>query len=204
MISSPKLIGNLDKGLLFIVSAPAGTGKTTLVTKLTHEFSKIKRSISYTTRNPRSGELNGIDYHFVTKETFEEMISAKEFLEYAEVFGKYYGTAKKNVIDELENGFHVIMVIDTQGALNIKEKIKNTSIFISPPSHDELTRRLHTRSLDSHDSISLRLQWAEHEIKLAPYYDYKIINDDIDVAYQVLKSIIIAEEHKTLNKKNGG
>lgn len=204
MQSSPQLIGNLQEGLLFIVSAPAGTGKTTLVTRLTSEFAKIKRSISYTTRSPREGEIDGIDYYFVSRNVFEEMIINNEFLEYAEVFGNYYGTSKKQVMSQLEKGFHVIMVIDTQGALNIKDKIKNSSIFIVPPSHDELTRRLNRRSLDSKDSINLRLEWAQHEITLAPYYDYKIINDDLEIAYQVLKSIIIAEEHKTLNIKNGG
>ena len=126
------------------------------------------------------------------------------FLEYAYVFGNYYGTSKKQVISELEKGHHVIMVIDTQGRLNIKDVIKNIAIFIEPPNHDELARRISTRSLDSQESIATRLEWAKHEIKLASYYDYKIINDDLDIAYQVLKSIIIAEEHKILNIKNGG
>jgi guanylate kinase len=204
MTSSHKLIGNLEKGLLFIVSAPAGTGKTTLVNLLTTEFSQIKRSISYTTRSPRKGEIDGIDYHFISKELFEEKILARDFLEYADVFGNYYGTSKKQVMSELEKGHHVILVIDTQGRLNVKDIIKNISIFIEPPNHNELKRRISTRSLDSKESIVRRLEWAKHEIKLATYYDYKIINDDLDIAYQVLKSIIIAEEHKVLNIKNGG
>ena len=204
MTSSYKLVGNLTKGLLFILSGPSGSGKTTLINLLTKEFPQIKRSISYTTRSPREGEIKGIDYHFISQEAFEQKITAHDFLEYADVFGNYYGTSKREVISELEKGHHVIMVIDTQGWLSVKDAVKTINIFIEPPNHSELIRRIYARKSDSQVSILRRLENAEHEIKLANYYDYKIINDDLEIAYQVLKSIIIAEEHKTLNIKNGG
>ncbi len=198
------LIGNLKIGLPFILSAPAGTGKTTLVQRLEKEFSSIKRNVSYTTRNPRVNEVNGVDYHFISEIEFQKMICDNHFLEHAKVFGNFYGTSKHELIKDLEKGFHVIMVIDTQGALQIKDEIKATSIFIHPPSYEELKNRLNSRSLDTIQSINTRLEWSKHEVKVASYYDFQIINDDLDTAYQVLKSIIIASEHMTLNIKTKG
>lgn len=195
------LIGNLPKGLAFILSAPAGTGKTTLVQKLTKEFSCIKMSVSYTTREPRVGEVDGIDYHFVTPDDFMKKIIQGDFLEYAKVFDYYYGTSKSDLIKELENGFHVVLVIDTQGALNIKDSFKATSIFVIPPSFEELKRRLTHRSTESQESINQRLEWAKHEVEVAQFYDYQITNEELKTAYEALRSIIIAEEHKTINLK---
>jgi guanylate kinase len=195
-----KLLGNLKKGLFFILSAPAGTGKTTLVNMLEDEFSSVVRSISFTTRNPRKGEVNGIDYFFVTKEEFEKKIQMNDFLEYALVFDDYYGTSKTFVEEKRNEGKNVVLVIDTQGAMKLKEKNIATLIFVTPPSVEVLKERLLKRNTDSLESIEKRLSWANEEIKLAKNYDYIIVNDELQVAYQILRSILIAEEHRTKRK----
>lgn len=192
-----KVLGNLKRGLLFIVSAPAGTGKTTLVKMLRKEFSCIVESISYTTRRPRDSEKNGVDYYFVSEETFKEKIKEKELLEYAKVFGNYYGTSKSFVFNEQEKGKHVILTIDTQGALQLKKKISAIYIFIQPPSKEEQKARLSSRRSETEQEMELRLKQTDEEMKAAPFYDYRIINEDLNTAYAVLKSIIIAEEHRT-------
>lgn len=190
-----RLVGNLKHGLVFILSAPAGTGKTTLVQKLVQEFSTIVASVSFTTRLPRPGEIPGAHYHFLSKEEFVRRIVQGEFLEYVELYGDYYGTSRLWVEDKLLQGMHVILVIDTQGALQLKDKIEATSIFVSPPSLRELEKRLKERKTESQEVIEKRLAWAEQEMLVRSSYDYLIINDDLEIAYQVLRSIIIAEEH---------
>ncbi len=195
----PKILGNLNHGLAFIISAPAGTGKTTLVGMLKKEFPCIVESISYTTRKPRTNEVNGRDYFFISEEEFKEKIKKKDFLEYAEVFGHHYGTSKEFVSELQEKGNHVVLVIDVQGAKKLR-KYGFTSIFISPPTIQELQYRLHSRKSETEAMIQKRLSWAQKEIDEAKKFDYHIINDDLEVAYQVLKSIFIAEEHK-VNKK---
>ncbi len=194
-----KVLGNTKKGLLFIVSAPAGTGKTTLVRMLVEEFSCINESISCSTRPMRIGEIEGKDYHFLSLEEFEKKIQSGDFLEYAKVFGHYYGTSKTSVENELNKGQHVVLVIDTQGAMQLQGKIAAISIFLRPPSFEELRERLVSRKTESKESIENRLDWAVNELPLAERYDYQIINDDLTVAYQVLRSIVIAEEHRTKN-----
>lgn len=191
-----QLLGNLEKGLLFIVSAPAGTGKTTLVDMLLNEFPCLAETCSCTTREPRIGEISGKHYHFINRNDFEIKIAAGEFLEHAQVFGNYYGTLKQEVIDLQLQGKHVILVIDTQGAFQLMGKIPATFIFISPPSFDVLADRLKKRRTESAEKISERLEWATHEMRMAKWYHYHIINDDLQIAYQVLKSILIAEEHR--------
>jgi guanylate kinase len=191
----PKILGNLDKGLIFIISAPAGTGKTTLVGILKKEFPCIIESISYTTRKPRSNEINGRDYFFISDEEFKAKIKKREFLEYSEVFGSYYGTSKDFVFQQQEKGNHVILVIDTQGAKKLK-KYNFISIFISPPTIKELQYRLHARKSETEKMIQNRLSFAQKEIDESIKYDYHVINDELDTAYQVIKSILIAEEHK--------
>jgi guanylate kinase len=191
-----KLLGNLNKGRLFVVSAPAGTGKTTLVEMLTKEFPCVKASVSFTTRAPRAGEIDGVHYNFIPEPLFEEKIHNGDFLEYANVFGYYYGTTKQSVLDQLDKGFHVILVIDTQGAMQVKKLFDTTLVFIAPPSRQELEKRLTLRKSDSSEVIAKRLQWAEREMETAKRYDYCLVNDDLDTAYQVLKSIFIAEEHR--------
>lgn len=191
-----RVIGNLKEGLLFILSAPAGTGKTTLVHMLSEEFSCVKESISCTTRAPRPSEIDGLHYHFLSEEEFKLKIKNEEFLEYAQVFGDFYGTLKKSVEEDRKKGSHVILVIDTQGAMQLKGKIKSSFIFISPPNLEELRERLQKRKTESEEKITKRLDWAKEELKMAPHYDYHIVNDNLIVAYDVLRSIIIAEEHR--------
>lgn len=196
---------NLFKGgLPFIISAPAGTGKTTLVNRLIQEFPQIKRSISYTTREKRPQEIDGVDYHFVDLETFETMLQNGDFIEYAYHFNHYYGTSKSALLADLEQGYHVMLVIDVEGALLIKNQLKVISIFLQPPSYEELKQRLSIRSTESDTAIEERLSKAKHELAASNLYDYQIINNDLELAYTALKSIIIAEEHKTLNLKIGG
>lgn len=195
-----RLLGNLKKGLLFVLSAPAGTGKTTLAHMLCEEFSCVTMSVSCTTRKPRGNEEEGKHYHFISHEAFHEKIRAGEFLEYAEVFGNYYGTTKSSVVAAQERGKHVLLVIDTQGALQVKERIPATLIFIRPPSMEELKTRLMKRQTESEKMIEERLSWAKKELAMASHYDYDIVNDNLQVAYETLRNILIAEEHKNRSK----
>lgn len=188
-------LGKVPKGLLFIISAPAGTGKTTLVQMLTKEFSAVVASISFTTRHPRQEELEGVHYHFITMDEFAKRIDVGEFLEYVELYGDFYGTSRIWVENQLNLGKHVILVIDTQGAKLLKET-KAISIFVAPPSIEELSRRLRLRQTETKDVIEKRLFWAKKEMEAQKNYDYLIINDNLSSAYQILRSILIAEEHR--------
>lgn len=195
-----KLLGNLTKGHVFILSAPAGTGKTTLVRMLTHEFGCVVESISCTTRPHRPNENQGKDYYFLTKEKFEERIRNGDFLEYAEVFGYYYGTSREFVLQQQKTGKHVILVIDTQGAMKLKRQgFCAVFIFISPPSLEELRERLLKRKTESPESMEERLAWAKHELSMVRHYDYGITNYNLHNAYAILRSIVIAEEHRIYN-----
>jgi guanylate kinase len=190
------VLGERKKGLLFVVSAPAGTGKTTLVRMLLEEFDCVVQSISFTTRHPRPMEVSGKDYHFISITEFEKKMEDGEFLEYAKVFGQYYGTSRKLLSDLQSQGKHVILVIDTQGALFIKKSLDAIFIFIHPPSIDVLRERLSRRKSETSEAIESRLSWAKKEMTLASEYDYEIVNDRLDTAYDVLRSILIAEEHR--------
>lgn len=193
----PKLLGNLSQGLVFVLSAPAGTGKTTLVRMLSQEFPCIHESVSCTTRPIRPGEVEGKDYYFLSKEQFEKKLAEGDFLEYAEVFGYYYGTSKTLVSKLQQLGKHVFLVIDTQGATKLKAQgFPATLIFLSPPSFEELERRLVNRKTEPQDVIEKRLSWAKKELARADKYDYHIVNDRLEEAYAVLRSIVIAEEHR--------
>lgn len=191
-----RLLGNRKKGLVFILSAPAGTGKTTLVQMLTQEFPAVVASVSFTTRPPRPGEIDGVHYNFLTREEFAKRIAHQEFLEHVELYGDYYGTSRLWVEEHLAQGKHVILVIDTQGAILLKAKNSYPSIFIAPPSIQELERRLRLRQTESPQTIEKRLQWAKKEMQSQNQYDYLIVNDDLKTAYQTLRSILIAEEHR--------
>lgn len=191
-----KLLGNLKQGLLFIISAPAGTGKTTLVNMLCQEFDCIRASKSCTTRKPRQGEMPGVHYYFLSKDDFENKIAQGDFLEYVELYGHYYGTLKQSVEQQLQAGRHVILTIDTQGALKLKGTLPAIFIFLQPPTLEELRKRLTYRQTESAEVIEKRLSWAEKEMSVAVLYDYIIVNDNLKIAYEILRSIFIAEEHR--------
>ncbi len=187
----------MKKGLVFVLSAPAGTGKTTLVRMLRDEFPLIVESVSCTTRPPRHGEVSGKDYHFLSEKEFEKRIKSGDFLEHAKVFGCQYGTSKDFVVKELEKGKHVFLVIDTQGASELrKKKFPAIFIFLSPPSIEELRARLIKRKTESPESLEKRLSWAEKEMTEMKNYDYHVVNENLNVAYDVLRSIVMAEEHR--------
>lgn len=191
------------KGILFIISAPSGTGKTTLVEMLLEEFSDvIVKVITYTTRKPREDERQGVDYYFVTEEEFRNKQEAGEFLEHVKIFDYYYGTMKEDVERVLQEGRHALLIIDTEGALRVKQRIQNSVlIFISPPDLQELQKRLDKRNTESLKDIQKRLEKAEREIKKICYYDYHFINENLQHAYQILRSIILAEEHKIISMR---
>jgi len=191
-----KILGDRKTGLAFIISGPSGAGKTTLVSMLTKEFDCVVRNISFTTRAPRSNERDGVDYHFISKAEFEEKIEKGDFLEHAKVFDHYYGTSKSSVDAEKKKGKHVILVIDTQGAIQLMDCYDAAFIFVSPPNIEELPKRMLSRKSENEEAIAHRLSWAEKEMALASHYDYCIVNEDLQIAYQVLRSILIAEEHK--------
>lgn len=198
---SNKLSSRPSQGKLFIVSAPGGTGKTTLCNMLLKKLPKVKRSISYTTRSPRRGEKHSHDYHFVDVETFLEMKKKDAFLESTKVFGNYYGTEKKSVFSALNQGYHVILVIDVVGAKKIKKLVKDAiMIFILPPSLAELKRRLEGRNTDSERSITKRLTEAKEEMSHADLYDYQVVNKDLNKAFDQLKAIFIIEESKVTKR----
>lgn len=192
-----QLVSDQFKSYLFVISAPAGTGKTTLVNRLTDEFPSIVRSVSSTTRPKRREEEEGKDYFFVSKTSFEE--SLEDFLEHASIFGHRYGTSKRGVESLKNSGKHVVLVIDTQGWQKLqKEGVEMVSIFIQPPSLETLRLRLANRKSESEESMATRLKKAEEELEVADQYDFTFVNDNLDVAYQILRSIIIATTHKNL------
>lgn len=193
----------MGKGILIVLSGPSGTGKGTICKSFLDKNKSVKLSISCTTRTPREGEVDGVNYFFTEKEKFEDMISKDEFLEYANVYGNYYGTPKAYVEDMLNKGHDVILEIDTQGALNVKEKFSDgVYIFIMPPSLEELESRIVGRGSETEETLKKRLGAAASEIKLAEKYNYAVINDTIDEAVKKIESIIIAEKCKIDRAKN--
>jgi guanylate kinase len=185
------------RGLIFIISAPSGAGKTTLVRRVMDHLPGLRFSVSYTTRPPRRGEREGVDYHFVSKDAFMEMVHQDQFLEWAEVLGYYYGTARVNVEALTSEGIDLILDIDTQGAKRAKEKLDHAIlIFLLPPSIDDLRERLLGRGLDSAETIQFRLSHATKEIEEAHGYHHIIINEKIEESVEKLKTIILAERRK--------
>ena len=178
-------------GNLYVVAAPSGAGKTTLVRMLLAEESGVHLSISFTTRAPRPGEQDGREYHFVSVDRFRSMIAGDEFLEWAEVHGNFYGTSKKWIGDQLAAGHDVLLEIDWQGAQQVRKLFPAAiGIFILPPSMDELSRRLTGRGTDAQDVIERRLAAAEAEMRHVGEFDYAIINDQLDQALQDLRAIV--------------
>jgi len=185
---------NKGRGLLFIVSAPSGAGKTTLVERLVEQSPHLKMSRSYTSRGPREGEIDGVDYNFVSRQRFEAMAGAGEFLEWADVFGNLYGTRAADTNALLEAGCDVVLVIDVQGARKVRQRgIETTAIFVMPPSFEVLEQRLRGRSKDSEAAIQRRLQVAREEVASFVEYDFVVVNDDVSAAVERLRSIVLAE-----------
>jgi guanylate kinase len=183
-----------DRGLLFIVSAPSGTGKTTLVEKLVQQIPNLCLSRSYTSRPARTGEQDGVDYNFITRQRFEEMARAGEFLEWADVFGNYYGTCAADTERCLASGQDLVLVIDVQGARQVRRRgTASIGIFVLPPSAEILEQRLRGRSKDSEEAIRKRLDVACREVGEFATYEYVVINDELDTAVERLRAIVLAE-----------
>ena len=181
---------NPSKGVLYIVSAPSGAGKTSLVKALLKTDPAIRLSVSYTTRAPRPGETDGRDYHFVDRHRFELMLAEGEFLEHAEVYGNFYGTSKGSITRDLNAGHDILLEIDWQGAAQVKHHLpESTSIFILPPSFNALRSRLKGREQDSDEVIERRLAAAAHDVAHADAFDYIMVNDDFDHALLDLVAI---------------
>ena len=183
------------RGLMLVLSSPSGAGKTTLSRRLLETDKGIVMSVSATTREKRPNEVDGKDYYFVTAEKFAAMVKAGEFFEHATVFGNSYGTPRAPVEAALADGRDVLFDIDWQGAQQLKEKARDdlVSVFILPPSHGELERRLHTRAQDSAEVVKGRMEKAAGEISHWPEYDYVIVNRDVDVAHAQVKAVLDAE-----------
>ena len=176
---------------LFIIAAPSGCGKTSLVKALLGNSKNLAVSVSHTTRKPRKGEIDGENYHFVSNETFDQMIGNNDFLEYAEVFGNMYGTAKNNIYEKLDSNINIILEIDWQGARQVRQNMPEViSIFILPPSKNVLLERLTTRGQDDKATISERMKNSEKEMSHYNEFGYLIINDQFDSALNNLKAII--------------
>jgi len=184
-------------GLLFIVSAPSGAGKTTLVERLVEQLPGLRMSRSYTSREARAGETQGLDYNFVSRSRFEEMVASGDFLEWADVFGNLYGTCASDTERLLSSGDDVVLVIDVQGARKVRERaIPATTVFVMPPSFDVLERRLRGRSKDAEAAIQRRLEVARQEVAAFAEYEYVVVNDELNGAVDRLRSIVIAERFR--------
>ena len=182
---------------VFIISAPSGSGKSTLVSRLMSEIEKLTFSVSYTTRQPRGSEVDGEAYHFISRAEFEERLSRDEFLEHAEVFGNYYGTHVNELQIAENKGADLVLDIDVQGAAQLKKRIPDAvTIFVLAPSREILEQRLRARSQDSDEVIRRRLTDAAKEIRNYSLYDYVLVNKDLNLAAETLKSIVRAERVK--------
>jgi guanylate kinase len=190
------------KPLVYIISAPSGSGKSTLVSKLLKLVPGLDFSISYTTRPPRGSEQNGKQYHFVSREEFEQMIRAGEFLEHADVFGNYYGTARRFLREAEQRRRDLLLDIDVQGAAQIKQRLPDAvSIFVLPPNRQTLERRLRQRGEDAPEVVQRRLDTASREIENYDKYDYILINDKLEESIENLQAIVVSERLRRLGRK---
>ena len=187
-----------DKGLLIVISGPSGAGKGTVVSRVISANEKFKFSVSVTTRAPREGEVDGVNYYFKSMSEFEHMIHNKELLEYMDVYGNFYGTNKFFVEDMLNNGYDVVLEIDTKGAFAVKKIMPEAvMIFITPESFDVLSERLVGRATDSPEQLKRRLGESVSELKLAAKYDYIVVNDVLDTCVNQVSNIICSEHHRS-------
>jgi guanylate kinase len=194
MSSNPSTGSGRGRGLLFIVSAPSGAGKTTLVERLVELLPRLRMSRSYTSRAARQGETDGVDYNFVTRDHFEAMAAAGEFLEWADVFGNLYGTRAADTDARLGAGDDVVLVIDVQGARKVRGRgLQTCAVFVMPPSFVVLEQRLRGRSKDSEAAIQRRLQVARDEVAAFTEYDFVVVNDEVAAAVDRLRGIVVAQ-----------
>ncbi len=195
------MLSRMDrKGILFVISGPSGVGKGTIKEALLAQTEDLNLSISATTREARPGEIHGQHYFFIDRPKFREMIEQGAFLEWAQVYSNLYGTPREFVAEHLQQGRDVLLEIDIQGALQVKEKFSSgVFIFILPPNPEELASRLKSRGQDSRDSIEMRLAAYKDELKHIEYYDYLVVNDDINYALRKITAIIIAERCRIKN-----
>jgi guanylate kinase len=202
MSSSPAVCGPDRRGLLFVVSAPSGTGKTTVVERLVQVVPDLALSRSYTSRPVRTGESDGVDYNFITRARFEEMIARQDFLEWADVFGNLYGTCAADAQAELDAGRDLVLVIDVQGARQVRTRCPDTvGVFVLPPSFDVLEQRLRGRSADTEPAMQRRLRTARAEVAAFSEYDYVVVNDELEACVDRLRAIVLAERSKLRSTK---
>ncbi len=192
------MVSDMERGLLILVSGASGTGKGTVCKKILSDMPEIFYSISATTRQPRPGEVDGVEYFFITKEEFKTWIAEDKFLEYAEVYGNFYGTPLHKIEERLSRGENVLLEIDTQGALNVMKKVPDgIYIFLLPPSLEELKNRIKNRGTETPETLERRLNAAKAEIEIGKKYQYVVVNDTVDEAVKKIKAIISAELCKT-------
>ncbi len=191
------------RGTLFVVSSPSGGGKGTIIEHVLEKVENLSYSVSYTTRAPRSKEIAGREYFFVSRDTFEEMIAAGEFLEWACVHGNFYGTAKSQVLEQTAAGSDIILEVDVQGAALVRQLLMDSvSVFILPPSYEVLKQRLIARGTDSPEELAVRLRRAPEELRDYSNFDYVIINDEVEKAARQLASIIYAERARCMRQES--
>ncbi len=194
---------NTSRGTLFVVSSPSGGGKGTIIRHVLAVVENLSYSVSYTTRAPRLGEVDGREYFFISRDIFDEMTAAGEFLEWACVHGNFYGTAKRQVAEETAAGLDIIVEVDVQGAASVRQLLMDSvSIFILPPSPEVLRQRLLARGTDSPEELEVRLRNAPEELKQYSAFDYVIINDEIEKAVKQLASIIYAERARCMRQES--
>lgn len=192
--AAPVKVDQISRGILFVVSSPSGGGKGTLISRVLKSVPGVGYSVSYTTRAPRSGEVDGVDYFFVTPSRFEELVAADEFLEWARVHGNLYGTSRAQVVREIEDRHDIILEVDVQGAASVRKLLADSvSIFIVPPSFEVLRQRLVTRGTDSPVELELRLRNAPVELRQYLSFDYVIVNDDLERSSAQLAAVVYAE-----------